>query len=237
MKNKLLIFIISYKAKHRVRNVYNKIPFKKLKKFKISVLFSDDASNDSTRDYIKNIKKKNIFKNYNDKNLGYGGNIKKCLKFAKKNKFDYAIMLHGDGQYNPKYLPIMLNELLDEKVSAVSGSRMMVKKNALRGKMPFYKFIGNITLTFLTNIFTSKNFTDCHSGFWAYNMNIFKKIDLKKITEGFNFDQQLRLQCVKHNLKINEIPIQTYYGTERSSVHLVYAIRYFFELIRFLLRI
>ena len=128
----------------------------------------------------------------------------------------------------------MLNELLLENVSAVTGSRMLKKKNALKGKMPIYKFLGNIILTFLTNLITSKNFTDCHSGFWAYKMNIFNKIKLNKITNGFNFDQQIRLQCVKNEFKINEIPIQTFYGTERSSAHFVYAIRYFFELLKFL---
>jgi len=234
VKNKLLIFIISYKAKYRVGNVYKKIPFKKLKKFKTKVLFSDDASRDSTCDYIKKINNKNVIKNFNAKNLGYGGNIKKCLNYSKKNKFHYAVMLHGDGQYNPKYLPAMLNELLLESVSAVTGSRMLNKKNALKGKMPIYKFLGNIILTFLTNLITSKNFTDCHSGFWAYKINIFNKIKLNKITNGFNFDQQIRLQCVKNEFKINEIPIQTFYGTERSSAHFVYAIRYFFELLKFL---
>ena len=51
---------------------------------------------------------------------------------------------------------------------AVTGSRMINKNNALKGKMPLYKFVGNIVLSKLTNFITRKNFTDCHSGFWAY---------------------------------------------------------------------
>ena len=61
---------------------------------------------------------------------------------------------------------------------------------------------------------------------------MFNKIKLDKLTSGFNFDQQLRLSCVKNNLNIEEIAIKTIYGTERSSVHFVYATRYLFELIR-----
>ena len=38
MKKKILIFIITYKASYRLLDVYNKIPFKKLKKYKINVL-------------------------------------------------------------------------------------------------------------------------------------------------------------------------------------------------------
>ena len=84
-------------------------------------------------------------------------------------------MLHGDGQYHPKYISNMLNILQnDENVKAVTGSRMINKNKALKGNMPIYKFIGNIFLTYLTNLITKKDFTDCHSGFWAYRVNILK---------------------------------------------------------------
>ena len=55
-KKKILIFIISYKASYRILDVYNQIPFKKLKRFKIGVLVSDDYSNDDTAYYIRKIK-------------------------------------------------------------------------------------------------------------------------------------------------------------------------------------
>ncbi len=237
MKKKILIFIITYKAKHRVVDVFKKIPFKKLRKFNYNVLISDDASKDETVSFINKIQGKKIFKNNNYVNLGYGGNIKKCLNFAKKKKIDFAVMLHGDGQYHPKYIIKMFNILENNrKISAVTGSRMINRKKALKGRMPIYKFIGNIFLTFLTNLIYEVKFTDCHSGYWAYRVNIFNKVNLKKITNGFNFDQQVRLNLIKNKFLIKEIPIQTIYGTERSSVHLIYAIRYFFELFRFLFK-
>ena len=84
-EKKILIFIISYKASYRILDVYNQIPFKKLKKFEISVLVSDDCSNDDTVEYIKKINKNKIFVNVNKYNMGYGSHIKKCLDFALKN--------------------------------------------------------------------------------------------------------------------------------------------------------
>ena len=62
-------------------------------------------------------------------------------------------MLHGDNQYNPEYLKEMIKMLIkDNNIAAVSGSRMSKKINALKGKMPIYKFIGNIFLTKLFDI-------------------------------------------------------------------------------------
>jgi len=234
MKKKLLIFIITYKAKYRVKKVFNAIPFNKLKKFYTKVLISDDCSGDETVNLIKKIKGKNIKKIFNLKNLGYGGNIKQCLSFAKRNKFDYAIMIHGDGQYQPKYMIEMLNQIEKNKdIMAVSGSRMAQKKDALKGKMPLYKFLGNIVLTTLANLITGTKFTDGHSGFWLYKVNILEKINLKTITNGFNFDQEIRFRFIKNNYNIHEVPIKTKYGTERSSIHLTYAVRYFFEILMF----
>ena len=108
---------------------------------------------------------------------------------------------------------------------------MMNKKNAIRGKMPFYKFLGNIFLTKLFNFIYSTNFSDCHSGYWIYNFKYIKKDLINNLTSAINFDSQMRISLVKDNLKIGEIPIKTIYGSERSSVHLIYALKFFFETI------
>ena len=63
-------------------------------------------------------------------------------------------MLHGDNQYNPKYIKNMLELLIkNNDIATVLGSRMYNKSNALKGNMPIYKFIGNIFLTKLFNLF------------------------------------------------------------------------------------
>jgi len=98
--------------------------------------------------------------------------------------------------------------------------------------MPKYKFIGNIVLTKIFNLFFNTKFTDCHSGFWFYNLSCIKKINLKKIENNFNFDNQLRINLIKKKLNIIEIPIKTYYGSERSSVHLFYALRFLLDLFK-----
>lgn len=222
MKYKILIFIITYKASYRVIDLIKKIPINYLKKHDFHLYISDDFSNDDTVTHINKIKK--IFKkkltiNVNNKNLGYGGNIKKCINFAFKKKIDYAVMLHGDNQYNPKYIKDMIKILIHRsEVSAVSGSRMANKINALKGNMPFYKFLGNIFLTKVYNFIYRTNFTDCHTGYWAYNLKKIKKNYFVKSDNNFCFDIDMRLILTKEKLIIKEVPINTFYGNERSSV-------------------
>ena len=237
MNKSILIFIITYFASYRLEKVYKKIPFKKIfvKNFRVKVLISDDQSADDTIKIAKKISYKNnkIILNFNKKRLGYGGNIKFCLKYAIKNNYDYAVMIHGDNQYNPNYINRMIDIINYQKnVAAVCGSRMYYKKDALNGGMPKYKFIGNIVLTKIFNLFFNTKFTDCHSGFWFYNLSTIKKINLKKIEDNFNFDNQLRINLIKKKLNILEIPIKTYYGSERSSVHIFYALRFLLDLFK-----
>jgi len=236
MSQKLLIFIITYKASFRVKDVMDKIPFGYIKNFNYQIYISDDNSNDDTLNYIRDIKKEypNIVFKLNQNNVGYGSNIKRCIRYAYKNKFNYAIMLHGDDQYNAKYIKQMIEKFkLNKKIAAISGSRMKNKLSALKGNMPIYKFVGNIFLTKLFNFFYGTNFSDCHTGYWAYNLNQINKKIFFNADSKFCFDIDIRLLMTHNKLRIDEIMIKTKYGTERSSIHLIYALRYFIKVIKF----
>ena len=228
---KILLFIITYKASYRIKKVINEIPFKFFKKYNYKILISDDFSNDNTKKYIQSIKKKHkkISINFNSKNIGYGANIKKCMSYAYKNNYKYAAMIHGDNQYSPKYLDKMFSKIIKTECISVTGSRMKIKKDAIKGGMPLYKFIGNIILTKIFNLFYSTNFSDCHTGYWIYDLKKIKKNWLNKFDDGFLFDLDMRTKLVKEKCEIKEIPIQTRYGSERSSIHLNYAIGFFFK--------
>ena len=230
---KILIFIITYKASYRIQQVINEIPFKFLNKHNYKILISDDCSDDDTIKNINYIKRKikNVLINFNSHNLGYGGNIKKCLKYAYQNNYNYAVMIHGDNQYSPKYIKSMLRKIFITKNIAISGSRMYDKNAALNGGMPVYKFIGNIFLTKLFNFLYNTSFTDCHTGYWIYNLKKIKKNWIKKFDDGFLFDLDMRLKLIEKKNLIDEIPITTRYGTERSSIHINYALKFFFKIL------
>ncbi len=236
MNEKILIFIITYKASFRLINVFRKIPINFFGNKNLKILISDDDSEDDTLEYINLIKEKyksNVIVNLNKKNIGYGANIKKCIKYAYKNKFKYAVMIHGDAQYDSKYSAKMINYLIKNKdLAAAVGSRMMNKTKALKGNMPVYKFLGNIFLTKLFNFCHNTDFTDCHTGYWAYNLNKIEKKTFNKLDDKFCFDIDLRIELVNRNLRIKEIPIETLYGTERSSTHIIYALRFFFKTLK-----
>ena len=152
---KILIFIPAYNVEKKIFSVIERIPNSIFDDNEIDILIINDASTDNTEGEIEKIKKnfKYSIKVYNsDVNLGYGGVQKYAFKFSIENNYKYLIMLHGDGQYAPEELPNFIQKYENQNIDAVFGSRMKSYRSALKGGMPFYKFLGNIFLTFIQNL-------------------------------------------------------------------------------------
>ena len=218
-EKKIGILIVAYNHEHFIERVLDRIPYE-IKKMVGEIAIFDDHSKDKTFNVATNYKIRNKIKNiqiyYNNKNLGYGGNQKKGYSYFIERGYDIVVLLHGDGQYAPELLPVLLKPLEEDKCDAVFGSRML--SNPLRGGMPFYKYLGNKILTAIENIFVGMNLSEFHSGYRIYSCHALKKINYLYNTNDFHFDTEIIVQFKHNNLKIIELPIPTYYGDEISNV-------------------
>src|SRR5439155_1327645 len=151
---RLLIFIVAYNAETTIEKVLRRIPAS-LRLDEVEVLIIDDSSRDNTFAEGLRYQQRNAeFKLTllrSPENQGYGGNQKLGYRYAIDNNFDFVALVHGDGQYAPEKLPLLLGPLVRGQADAVLGSRMIDKRAALRGGMPFYKWIGNQILTTFQN--------------------------------------------------------------------------------------
>ena len=234
-KYKLLIFVVAYNHEKTIESVIKRIPKKLTNLYVLEILIIDDASSDKTFEISKKIQRNQINNNlkvkvfYNPINQGYGGNQKIGYHYSIKNKFDFVVLLHGDGQYAPEELPKLLNGLQNDKLDVVIGSRMIKKKNALKGGMPLYKLIGNIILTKIQNFLLNKNLAEFHSGYRIYSVKSLKSIPFHLNTNDFHFDTEILIQLFLINSKIKEISIPTFYGDEICHVN---GIKYAFNIIK-----
>lgn len=221
--NRLLIFIVAYNAEQHIEKVLNRIPIEVFEKFDYEILIIDDHSADRTfevaRKYHSANPNLNIKVLFNPINQGYGGNQKLGYRYAVNNGFDFVVLLHGDGQYAPEYLVKMVEPLESGEYQAVFGSRMINKRNALKGGMPLYKFLGNIILTKSQNFILGARLSEFHSGYRAYNVHALSKLPLERNSNDFHFDTQIIIQLLLGKMKIKEIPIPTFYGDEICHVN------------------
>ncbi len=220
---KIGILIVAYNASTTLHKVLDRIPKNVYDEIDEIAVF-DDASKDNT--YMVSIGYKELNQldklhlYLNDKNLGYGGNQKKGFSYFAEKGFDVVVLLHGDGQYAPEILQDMYSPITDGDADVVLGSRMMTKYGgALKGGMPFYKYLGNKILSSFQNRKLKMNLTEFHSGYRAYSIQGLSKLNLTNTTNDFHFDTQIIIKANHNNLRIKEIPIPTYYGDEICYVN------------------
>jgi glycosyltransferase involved in cell wall biosynthesis len=219
---KFAVFILAYNAESTLRETINRIP-QDIYDILECLYIIDDFSEDETYK-IGNLmrsdgrlRKLKVFRN--PRNYGYGGNQKIGFRYAIQEGFDYIILLHGDGQYAPEFMPNLIWPVLFEGKKVVFGTRMARKWGAVEGGMPLYKLVGNIILTTLENIILKSHMSEFHSGYRLYSTQVLTKIPFELNTDDFNFDTQVIIQCFSLGVDIHEVPIPTYYGNEICYVN------------------
>jgi glycosyltransferase involved in cell wall biosynthesis len=218
---RIAIFVIAYNAvRHLIRTIERIPPEVERRVSEIFVV--DDASSDNT--YFaalgykaeRGLTKLNVFRN--ERNQGYGGNQKVGYRYAIERGHDVVVMLHGDGQYAPEALPLLL-EPIDAGADVVFGSRMQEPGRALTGGMPLYKYIGNRVLTTVQNQLTGLGISEFHSGYRLYRTSTLRAVPFESFSNTWHFDTQILLAAHERGLKIVERPIPTYYGDEICHVN------------------
>ncbi len=216
---KIAVILPAYNAEKTLKRTFNEIPFDIVDE----VILTDDFSNDNTVSVAKKIGIKHIITH--EKNKGYGANQKSCYNKAMALNADIIIMLHPDYQYNPKLIPAMCSLLANDVYDTVLGSRIL-GRSALKGGMPFYKYVSNRFLTFLQNILMGQKLSEYHTGYRAFNTSTLKKIDYNKNSDDFVFDNQLLAQICYLGVVIGEISCPTKYEKESSSINFKRSVTY-----------
>jgi len=181
------------------------------------VILVDDRSRDETLEVARSLGIRHIVEH--EVNKGYGGNQKSCYKKALDVGADIVIMLHPDYQYTPLLIPSMAHLLASGLYEVVLGSRIL-GKGALRGGMPFYKFIANRFLTLFQNIMMGAKLSEYHTGYRGFTRKILEEINLDGNSDNFVFDNQMLAQIWYAGYEIAEITCPTKYFREASSINL-----------------
>jgi glycosyltransferase involved in cell wall biosynthesis len=212
---------VAYNAEAHLESLIERIP-NDLMPYFAEIFVIDDSSSDTTFEVADRIIRKypafNITAYRTPFNRGYGGNQKLGYLYCIEKGHEIVVLLHGDGQYAPEYLPRVLAKF-KENPDAVFASRMLHKKQALKGGMPFYKWLGNQVLTGFENRLLKTNLSEFHTGCRAYSVEALKKIPFTYNSDDFHFDTEIIIQALAARLTIKEVSIPTYYGSEVCHVN------------------
>ena len=193
----------------------------------------DDFSTDNTVELANRLGIPHVIGH--DKNKGYGGNQKTCYDKALELDADIVIMLHPDYQYTPLLLPAMISIIGNDLFPVVFGSRIL-GKGALKGGMPYYKYLANRILTFIQNVALDEKLGEYHTGYRGYSREVLKSIEYQKLSDDFIFDNQIIAQILHKKFAIGEITCPTKYFEEASSINFRRSVTYGFGVLYVSLR-
>jgi glycosyltransferase involved in cell wall biosynthesis len=207
---KVIVVMPAYNAEKTLRKTYNKIPHGIVDQ----CILTDDKSSDFTADIAKELKITTIV---HERNMGYGANQKTCYRKALEEGGDIIVMLHPDYQYDPRLITAMSSLIAEGIYDVVLGSRIL-GTGALKGGMPFYKYLNNRFLTFIENIMIREKLSEYHTGYRAFSRKVLETLPLLENSDDFVFDNQMLLQIFYFGFNVGELSCPTLYNQESSSI-------------------
>ena len=211
------IFISAFNAASKIGEVLGRIPQCVWDRVEEVYLF-DDCSQDETAAISEGFKESNRQKKLtihrNEYRLGNGGSQKKGFDYAIERGFDFVILLHGDGQYDPEMLPSFIASAEGAECAVVLGSRTLPGGCSPRGVMPLYKIVGNRLLTCVFNALLGSSLSEFFCGYRMYSVNALRVLNYKAYSDDLHFDTNILIEALHRKLRILELPVPAHHGKE-----------------------
>ena len=171
---------------------------------KFETIFIDDNSKDGSKEILEKISKENnkvrfyIRKN-KEKDLS-----KSCILGFNNSNYKNILVMDGDLQHDPKYIPKLINEYNISSADIIVGCRdFFSKKN---NGLNFLRTLVSIILIITINIFLGKKTSDPMSGFFLFKKKIFLKSKHKFYKKGYKILADI-IYLDKNKVLVNDVKI------------------------------
>ena len=168
MEKKISIVIPILNEEKNIYPLTNQI-IKSLKKTKFEIIFVDDSSEDNSKKILRELEKKYKFFNpiFRVKKRDL---CKSCFSGIERSKFNNVLIMDGDLQHDPKYIPAMIKTIQKNNIDIVVGARKLYKPNN-KGLTEIRRF-ASVILIFFFKFFSIKT-ADPMSGFFLFKKKIY----------------------------------------------------------------
>jgi glycosyltransferase involved in cell wall biosynthesis len=173
-----------------------------VKGIRIELIVVDDGSKDGTSDILRTLQTKYTFKLFHKPNGGKGSALR--LGFREVTG-DLVVIQDADTEYSPEEFPDLIGLICQGRADVVYGSRFLGRHRVFL----FTHYLGNMFLTFLTNVLYNTMLTDMETCYKAMRVEVLRSFTLK--SDGFGIEPEMTAKIFKRGYRVYEVPI-TYDG-------------------------
>jgi len=181
-----------------------------VRRFVDVVLVGDDGSSDMTGEIAEAL---GALVLRNDVNRGKGYTLKRLFAKALELGADIVVTLDADGQHDPKYIPKLIEPLINGRADMVIGSRNVGQPP--KG-IPLYRRIG-LKIVGLFHKPIIREIKDTQSGYRAYSRRVIETLSRELQVTGYGTETEQLFLARKHSWRIVEVPVTITYETEKPS--------------------
>ena len=150
-------------------------------------------------------------------NQGVGGAIITAYREAIQEDMEVVVKIDGDGQMDPKLLPLFVKPLCQQRADYTKGNRFF-RPSSLNG-MPTIRLLGNAGLSFLTKLSCGYwPIMDPTNGYTAVRVRVLKELPLDKIERRYFFETDMLFRLNTLRAVVKDIPMDAIYADEQSSL-------------------
>lgn len=183
------------------------------------IVIVDDCSPDRTSDVVRQSTDPRVDLIRHEVNQGVGGAIITGHTRAIELGADVNVVMAGDAQMDPAYLPPLLEEVTDGGYGFAKANRFFSPESF--DGMPRHRVLGNIGLSFMTKLASGYwHLFDPQNGYTAIRTSVLQRLPLHNVAKRYSFENDLLIHLNILQVPAVDVPIPAVYGDEISTIKL-----------------
>lgn len=176
------------------------------------ILVVNDGSSDNTSQIAREAGVKVLDIPFN---IGYGGAVQTGFRFAVEHRYNFVVIMDGDGQHDPGYIKTLTDTMESEQADVVIGSRFLEGTY----KAGFARRTGIWLFSKIARFYTGVHITDPTSGFQLLNDRVFSYLS-KDDNYPLDYpDVNIIMALHKMKFRLAEAPVRMIEKPEGKSMH------------------
>jgi glycosyltransferase involved in cell wall biosynthesis len=195
---------------------------KGIRGFGVDAIVIDDGSTDETS-LIAEKNKAHIIRN--SRRSGKGFSLRIGFDYALKHGYDMVFTIDGDGQHDPRAIPMFLDKIKKGGCSVVVGNRMNNPKG-----MPLIRIITNKFMSSVISGICGQHIADTQCGYRLFTSDAIASIDIR--SRKFEIESEILVKLARSGFRVDSVPVKSIYADEKSKIR---PVKDSFRFLRFVL--